>query len=86
MSCEVVFCCSYLKIVSLCVNKTYPSGTFFPVQDLDQEWGPLSNTVEVKADESLMVGPPKGSDKQILQPAVVEDGQVVMFSGRRTVV
>lgn len=86
MSCEVVFCCSYLKIVSLCVNKTYPSGTFFPVQDLDQEWGPLSNTVEVKADESLMVGPPKGSDKQSLQPAVVEDGQVVMFSGRRTVV
>lgn len=86
MSCEVVFCCSYLKIVSLCVNKTYPSGTFFPVQDLDQEWGPLSNTVEVKADESLMVGPPKGSDRQSLQPAVVEDGQVVMFSGRRTVV
>lgn len=86
MSCEVVFCCYYLKMFSLCVNKTYPSGTFSPVQDLDQEGGPLSNTVEVKVDESLMVGPPKGSDKQILQPAVVEDDQGVMFSGQRTVV
>lgn len=63
-----------------------PKWGLSPVQDLDQEWGPLSNTVEVEADESLMVGPPKGSDKQILQPAVVEDGQVVMFSGQRTVV
>lgn len=86
MSCEVVFRCSYPKILSLCVNKTYPSGTFFPVRDLGQEWGSLSNTVEVKADESLMAGPPKGSDKQMLQPAVVADGQVGMFSGRRTVV
>lgn len=46
--------------------------------------GPLSNTVEVEADVSLMVGPPKGSDKQILQSTVVEDDRVVMFSGQWT--
>lgn len=85
VSCEVVFCCFYLKNVSLCVHKTDSSGTPFPVQGLDQEWGPLSNTVEVEADVSLMVGPPKGSDKQTLESAIVKDGQVVMFSGERTV-
>lgn len=59
-------------MLSLCVNKTYPSGTCFPVQDRGQEWGPLSNTVEVKADESLMAGPPEGSDQQILQPRLLK--------------
>lgn len=39
--------------------------------------GPLSNTVEVEVDVSVMVGPPKGSDEQILQSTVVEDDQVV---------
>lgn len=51
-----------------------------------RNWGPLSNTVEVEVDVSVMVGPPKGSDKQILQSADVQDDQVVMISGKWTVV
>lgn len=54
VSCEIVFCLFvfYFKNVSLCVHKTYPYGTSFPVQGLDQEWGPLSNTVEVEVNVS----------------------------------
>lgn len=40
-----------LKIY-LCVHKTYPCGTSSPVQGLDQEWGPLSNTVEIEVNVS----------------------------------
>lgn len=71
-----LFSVVFILRVYLYVHKTYPSGTSFPVQGLHQEWGPLSNTVEVEVDVSGMVGPPKGFDKQILQSTVVKDDQV----------
>lgn len=74
---KLVFFFVFILKVYLCVHKTYPRGTSFPVRGLHQEWGPLSNTVEVEVDVSVMVGPPKGSDEQILQSTVVEDDQVV---------
>lgn len=34
---KLFFVVFIFKNLSLCVHKTYPSGTFFPVQGLDQE-------------------------------------------------